>query len=418
MKNRRVVITGMGAITPIGNNLNQYWKALEEGKSGAAPITRFDHKQFKTHFACEVKDFDPLDYFDRKEARKMDLYTQFAMVSSEEALNDAALPLDQINKKRVGVIWATGIGGFQTFEEEVEGFVKNEGNPRFNPFFIHKIIPDTAAGLISIKHGFQGINFCTVSACASSSNAIIDAFNYIKWGKADVFVTGGSEAPITQASVGGFNAMKALSTNNEDFTRASRPFDENRDGFVIGEGGAALILEEYEHAKNRGAKIYAEIIGGGMAADAYHITATHPEGIGAFDSMSLAIEDAGISPQEIDYINAHATSTGLGDVSELKAISKLFGHVEKQPLISATKSMTGHLLGGAGSIEAVASVMAIHKNIIPPTINTTQIDPELPEDVSLVIGDKVAAPVNVALSNTFGFGGHNASIIFRRVKSH
>ncbi|MBX2843633.1 MAG: beta-ketoacyl-ACP synthase II [Flammeovirgaceae bacterium] len=416
MENRRVVITGMGAITPIGNNLQEYWNALVAGKSGAGPITRFDHSKFKTHFACEVKDYNPADYFDRKETRKMDLYSQFAMISSEEAIKDADLKLEKINKKRVGVIWATGIGGFQTFEEQVEDFVQNDLNPRFTPFFIHKIIPDTAAGLISIKHGFQGINFCTVSACASSSNAIIDAFNYIKWGKADVFVTGGSEAPITQASVGGFNSMKALSTNNENYIQASKPFDLNRDGFVIGEGGAALILEEYEHAMNRGAKIYAEVLGGGMAADAYHITATHPEGIGAYDSMNLAIEDAEISPEQIDYINAHATSTSLGDISEMKAVARLFGDLEKRPLISATKSMTGHLLGGAGSIEAVASVMAIYKNIIPPTINSTEIDSDLPDKVSLVIGEKVETEVNVALSNTFGFGGHNASLIFKKVR--
>jgi 3-oxoacyl-[acyl-carrier-protein] synthase II len=417
MQTRRVVVTGLGALTPIGNDYQSFFNNLLEGRSGAAPITRFDTTHFKTKFACELKNFNPADHFDTKEMRKMDLYTLYAIVAADEALEVSGLNLDQVNKDRFGVIWASGNGGFQTFEEQVSEFSKGNGIPRFNPFFISKVLVNMASGLISIKYGLRGINYCPVSACASSTTAIIDAFNYIKWGKADIFITGGSEAAITQASIGGFNAMKALSTNNENLERASQPFDANRDGFVMGEGAGALILEEYEHAKRRGAPIFAEVVGGGMTADAYHMTGTHPEGVGAQLSMKAALEEAEITPDKIDYINAHATSTPMGDVSEIKAITAVFKESLNELHISATKSMTGHLLGAAGAIEAIASVLAVYRNVVPPTINTLQIDKEIPENANLTLGKMVSKEVTYALSNTFGFGGHNTTAIFKKFAS-
>lgn len=414
MKQRRVVITGLGAITPIGNNVNDFWNSLVNGKSGAGLITKFDTTNFKTKFGCEIKNYNPEDHFDKKEARKMDYFSQYALVTAEEAVKDSGVNFDVLDKDRIGVIWASGNGGFQTFEEQVTEFAKGDGNPRFNPFFIHKVLIDTAPGMISIKYGLRGVNYSTVSACASSNSAIVDAFNYIKWGKANMFITGGSEAAITPASIGGFGAMKALSTNNESHMSASRPFDINRDGFVMGEGAGALILEEYEHAKARGAKIYAEVVGGGMTGDAYHITATHPDGYGAMMGMKLALEEAGIKATEIDYINAHATSTGLGDVSELKAVGTILKENISKVNISATKSMTGHLLGAAGAIEGIAAILATKHDCIPPTINTKDIDPEIGGGFNLTLGKKVARKVNYALSNTFGFGGHNATVLFKK----
>ena len=411
---KRVVITGMGALTPLGNNLQDYWQGLKEGKSGCDFITRFDHQNFKTKFACELKGFDPLDFFDRKEARKMDPFCQYALVASQEAITDSKANFDQLNVNRIGVIWASGNGGIGTFEDEVLAYANGNGTPRYNPFFIPKILCDTSSGLISIKHGLRGINYNTISACASSTTAIIDAFNYIKWGKADMIITGGSEAPVTPASIGGFNAMKALSTRNDSPATASRPFDVARDGFVMGEGAGALILEDYEHALKRGAKIYAEVVGGGMSADAYHMTATHPEGLGAYLGMESALEDAGIEPQNIDYINMHATSTGLGDISELKAVTRLFGNDNNRLNISATKSMTGHLLGAAGAIEAIASILAVNEGIIPPTINVEAVDPQITTCINLTLGQKQHKPVEYAMSNTFGFGGHNATAIFKK----
>lgn len=414
MKQRRVVITGLGALTPIGNNVNDFWNNLVNGKSGAGLITKFDTTNFKTKFGCEVKNYNPEDHFDKKEARKMDYFSQYALVTAEEAVKDSGVNFDVLDKDRIGVIWASGNGGFQTFEEQVTEFAKGDGNPRFNPFFIHKVLIDTAPGMISIKYGLRGVNYSTVSACASSNSAIVDAFNYIRWGKANMFITGGSEAAITPASIGGFGAMKALSTNNENHMSASRPFDMNRDGFVMGEGAGALILEEYEHAKARGAKIYAEVVGGGMTGDAYHITATHPDGYGAMMGMKLALEEAGIKATDVDYINAHATSTGLGDVSELKAVGTLLKENISKVNISATKSMTGHLLGAAGAIEGIAAILATKHDCIPPTINTKDIDPEIGGGFNLTLGKKVARKVNYALSNTFGFGGHNASVLFKK----
>ncbi|HYG37375.1 MAG TPA: beta-ketoacyl-ACP synthase II [Cytophagales bacterium] len=414
MKQRRVVVTGLGAITPIGNNVNDFWNSLVNGKSGAGLITKFDTTNFKTKFGCEVKNYNPEDHFDKKEARKMDYFSQYALVTAEEAVKDSGVNFDVLDKDKIGVIWASGNGGFQTFEEQVTEFAKGDGNPRFNPFFIHKVLIDTAPGMISIKYGLRGVNYSTVSACASSNSAIVDAFNYIKWGKADMFITGGSEAAITPASIGGFGAMKALSTNNENHMSASRPFDMNRDGFVMGEGAGALILEEYEHAKARGAKIYAEVVGGGMTGDAYHITATHPDGYGAMMGMKLALEEAGIKATDLDYINAHATSTGLGDVSELKAVGTLLKENISKVNISATKSMTGHLLGAAGAIEGIAAILATKHDCIPPTINTKDIDPEIGGGFNLTLGKKVARKVNYALSNTFGFGGHNATVLFKK----
>ncbi|GAA4827229.1 beta-ketoacyl-ACP synthase II [Algivirga pacifica] len=414
MELKRVVITGMGALTPIGNTLEEYWANLEKGVSGAAPITKFDASKFKTQFACEVKDLNIGDFIDRKEARKMDLFTQYAMIVSDEAIKHSKLDLDAINKERVGVIWGSGIGGLKTFQDEVMEFAKGDGTPRFNPFFIPKMIADLSAGHLSIKYGFKGPNFVTVSACASATNAIVDAFNYIRLGRADIFLTGGSEAPVSEAGMGGFNALKALSTRNDDPSTASRPFDQDRDGFVMGEGGAALILEELEHAKARGAKIYGEIIGGGMSADAYHLTAPHPEGEGSSRVMQDALNDAGITAEEVDYINVHGTSTPLGDIGEINAIKKVFGEHAYNLNISSTKSMTGHLLGAAGAVEAVASVLALEKGIIPPTINNTTPDEKLDPKLNCTFNEAQKKEVKVAMSNTFGFGGHNFCILMKK----
>ncbi len=414
MQQRKVVVTGLGALTPLGNSVADFWENLLAGKSGAAPITRFDTTKFKTKFACEVKGYDPLDHFERVEVRKMDPFTQYALVTSGEALRDSGLDLETIDKTRVGVIWGSGNGGFYTFQQEMIEFGRGDGTPRINPFFIPKVIVDIASGWISIKHGFMGPNFTTVSACATSTTAIIDAMNYIRWGKADVIVTGGSEAAVNEAGIGGFGAMKALSTRNDDPASASRPFDTGRDGFVMGEGACALILEEYEHARRRGARIYAEVAGGGMSADAYHLTATHPEGKGAVLGMKWALEDAGIRPDEVDYLNPHATSTPLGDVSEMKAVTTFFGRSASHLHISATKSATGHMLGAAGAAEALICIKAIDTGMIPPTINTQNLDPEMPPELNVVLGKKLQKDVRVALSNTFGFGGHNASAVFRK----
>ncbi|WP_028979190.1 beta-ketoacyl-ACP synthase II [Sporocytophaga myxococcoides] len=411
---KRVVITGMGAITPIGNSIHDFWSSVKQGKSGANLISRFDTTHFKTKFACEVKNFNPLDYLDKKESRKMDLFCQYGIASTEEAIKDAGINFDTINKDKVGVIWSSGIGGFVTFQEEVLAYAQSKV-PKFNPFFITKMISDIVPGYISIKFGLRGINFGTVSACASSTNAIVDAFNYLRLGKANIIIAGGSEAPVIDAGIGGFNAMKALSENNEEYSKASRPFDKTRDGFVLGEGSGTLILEELEQAKSRGARIYAEIIGGGLAADAYHITATHPEGIGAYLAMKDALEDAHISPSEVDYINCHATSTPLGDPSELAAIDRLFNGQKLH--ISATKSMTGHLLGAAGAVEAIIAIKSIDENIIPPTINTNDLSEfNLAPGIEIVTGKHKSTNVDVAMSNTFGFGGHNAIALFRRYK--
>lgn len=412
---KRVVVTGLGAITPIGNNVPDFWNNLIAGKSGAAPITHFDATKFKTRFACEIKGFDFESYFDRPELRKMDKFTQFAMIAADEAIKDSQLNLDAINKRKVGVIWGSGNGGFQTFQEQVTEFAKGDGTPRFNPFFIPKVIADIASGWISIKYGFMGLNYTTISACATSTTAIIDAYNYIKWGKANIIITGGSEAAINEAGIGGFNASKALSQHNEDPSKASRPFDKDRDGFVMGEGAGALVLEEYEHAKARGAKIYAEVAGGGMSADAYHLTGTHPDGEGALLGMQEALEDAELKPSDIDYLNVHATSTPLGDVSETKAIIRLFGENPTHLNISATKSATGHLLGAAGAIEGIASILAVQHDIIPPTINTQHIDEAVPSTLNLTLGKSVKKTVNAAMSNTFGFGGHNATAVFKKL---
>ena len=417
MNQKRVVVTGLGALTPIGNSVAEYWANLVEGKSGAAPITHFDASKFKTRFACEIKGFDFNAYFDRPELRKMDKFTQYAMVAADEAIKDSLLDLEKINKRRVGVIWGSGNGGFQTFQEQVSEFAKGDGTPRFNPFFIPKVIADIASGWISIKYGFMGPNFTTISACATSTTAIIDAFNYIRWGKANIIITGGSEAAINEAGIGGFNASKALSQHNENPLVASRPFDKDRDGFVMGEGAGALVLEEYEHAMARGAKIYAEVAGGGMSADAYHLTGTHPEGEGALLGMQEALDDAGMKPYDIDYLNAHATSTPLGDLSETKAMLRLFGENPVHLNVSATKSATGHLLGAAGAVEAIASIMAVKENIIPPTINTQVIDEAIAGSLNLTLGKKVHKTVNAAMSNTFGFGGHNATAIFKKFKA-
>ena len=413
MQLKRVVVTGLGALTPIGNNVSDYWSNLLNGTSGAAPITRFDASKFKTQFACEVKDFNPTDFIDRKEARKQDPYTQYAMVATAEAMEDSKLNLDTIDPDRAGVIWGSGIGGIKTFYDEISSFATGEGTPRFNPFFIPKMISDIAAGMISIKYGFRGPNFTTVSACASSSNALIDAFNYIRLGKADVIISGGSEAAVNEAGIGGFNALKALSTRNDDPAKASRPFDKDRDGFVLGEGAGTLILEEYEHAVKRGAKIYAEVMGGGLSADAHHITAPHPEGLGAIKVMQNALEDAHMKPEDIDYINVHGTSTPLGDISESKAIKEVYGKHAYNLNISSTKSMTGHLLGAAGAVEAIASILALQKNIIPPTINNENFDEELDPKLNFTLNKAEKREVNAIMSNTFGFGGHNASIILK-----
>ena len=414
MNNRRVVVTGIGALTPIGNNLQDYWDNLIKGVSGAASITHFNAENFKTQFACEVKDFVATDFLERKESRKLDLFSQYALVVAKQAIEDSFLNTNEINPDRSGVIWGSGIGGMKTFFSESVNYGTGNGTPRFNPFFIPKLISDIPAGHISIKYGFRGPNFTTVSACASSTNALIDAFNYIKWNKADIFIAGGSEACIFEPGIGGFNAMMALSTRNNDPKTASRPFDKNRDGFVMGEGSGALILEEYKHAKKRGAKIYAEVVGSGLTADAHHITAPHPEGLGAKNVMKLAVEEAGITPSEVDYINVHGTSTPLGDIAETKAIKSLFGEHAYNLNISSTKSMTGHLLGAAGVIETIACVMAVKNNIIPPTINHETKDPEIDENLNLTLNKAEERIVNYALSNTFGFGGHNASILVKK----
>jgi len=414
MELKRVVVTGLGAVTPLGNNVNDYWNGLTNGLSGAELITRFNTENFKTKFACEVKNFKPEDYFDRKELKKYDLFTVFALVAADEAVKNSGLNLDTINKDRVGVIFGSGIGGFGTFLSEVGEYFKGNNIPRFNPFFIPKIISDIAAGHISIKYGFRGPNYATVSACASATNAIIDAFNLIRLNKAVVFVTGGSEAGICEPGIGGFNAMHALSTNNAEYKTASRPFDKTRDGFVMGEGGGALILEEYEHARSRGANIYAELVGGGLSADAHHLTAPHPEGLGALLVMSNALEDAGMEPGDIDYVNVHGTSTPLGDISETKAIKSFFGEHAYKLNISSTKSMTGHLLGAAGAIEAIAAILATKYDIVPPTINFVNPDDEIDQELNMTFNKAQKRTVNAALSNTFGFGGHNTSVIFRK----
>ncbi len=416
MSLKRVVVTGLGALTPVGNTAEETWTNLLAGKSGAGPITRFDASLFKTHFACEVKDFSPNDLLDRKEARRMDRFTQFGMVVADEAIADSGLDFEKENPDRIGVIWGSGIGGIDTFFEQVKGFVDNDLTPRFNPFLIPMMISDITPGRISMKHGLRGPNYTTVSACASSTNALIDAFNLIRLGKADVIVSGGSEAAINPVGMGGFNAMNALSTRNDDPMTASRPFDADRDGFVMGEGGAGIILEEYEHAKARGAKIYAEMVGGGLSADAHHLTAPHPEGLGARNVMANAIEDAGLKPEDVDYVNVHGTSTPLGDIAETKAIQKVFGEHAYNLNISSTKSMTGHLLGAAGAVEAMASIMAIYTGMVPPTINHFTEDENLDPKLNFTFHSAQEREVRAALSNTFGFGGHNASVLFKKAE--
>ena len=415
MEPRRVVVTGLGALTPIGNTLSAYWEGLLSGTSGANPITYFDPTLFKTQFACELKNFDPLDYLDRKEARKYDRFAQYALVSVAEAIEDAALPLEKVDKDRVGVIWGAGIGGLETFQNEVLNFAASNENPRFNPFFIPKMIADIAPGLISIKYGFRGPNFATVSACASASNAMIDALNYIRLGYADVMITGGSEAAVTKAGIGGFNAMHALSKRNDDPKTASRPFDKDRDGFVLGEGSGALILESYEHAVARGATIYAELAGGGLSADAHHMTAPHPEGLGAVKVMENCLRDANLKPEDVDIINMHGTSTPLGDIAESNAIVAVFKEHTYSMNINSTKSMTGHLLGAAGAVEAIASIMAIKHDVVPPTINHQTADEGIDQKINFTFNHPQKSTVNVALSNTFGFGGHNACVVFKKI---
>lgn len=414
MENRRVVVTGLGALTPIGNTVDEFWNGIKNGVSGAAPITLFDASNFKTQFACEVKNYDPSAFFDRKEERKMDRFAQFAMVAADEAIKNSSLTDFEYDPDRIGVIFGSGIGGLITFQEEVKSFALGNGTPRFNPFFIPKMISDIAAGNISIKHGFRGPNFCTVSACASATHAIIDSVNYIKLGKADVIISGGAEAAVCESGVGGFNAMHALSTRNDEPETASRPFDSTRDGFVLGEGAGCIILEELEHAKKRGATIYAEYVGGGMSADAYHLTAPHPEGLGALNVMRNAISDGNITPKDIDYVNVHGTSTPLGDIAESIAIKKVFGEHAYNLNISSTKSMTGHLLGAAGAVEAIACIMAVRENIIPPTINNKHFDEQIDSKLNFTLNKAQERNVRAALSNTFGFGGHNASIIFKK----
>ena len=416
MELKRVVVTGLGALTPVGNNVDSYWKGLLSGTSGAATITRFDASKFKTQFACEIKGVDMSEHFDRKEIRKLDVFSQYALIVSREAVKDAGVSADNIDVDRAGVIWGSGIGGIITFQNEVKNFMEGDGTPRFNPFFIPKMIADIASGQISIEFGFRGPNFSTVSACASSTHSLIDAFNYIRMGKADLIVSGGSEAAVIESGVGGFNALHALSTRNDSPETASRPFDKDSDGFVLGEGAGAIILEEYEHAKKRGAKIYAEVCGGGMSADAHHITAPHPEGLGALNVMRAALNDAEINAEEIDYINVHGTSTPLGDIAETKAIQQVFGDDAYKLNISSTKSMTGHLLGAAGAIESVASIKAIENDIVPPTINHFTDDDGLDPKLNFTFNEPQERTVNAALSNTFGFGGHNASVIFKKFR--
>ena len=418
MELKRVVVTGLGALTPIGNTVSEYWNALLAGKSGAAPITHFDSSKFKTQFACEVKNFNVEDFIDRKESRKLDQFSQYALVTATQAVEDSGLlGYSSVNLDRIGVVWGSGIGGLKTFQDEAKDFFAGDGTPRFNPFFIPKMIADIAAGHISIKYGFRGPNYVTVSACASSTNAIIDSFNLIRLGKADAIVTGGSEAAVNEMGMGGFNALKALSTRNDSPETASRPFDLDREGFVLGEGGGALILEEYSHAIKRGATIYAEVVGGGMSGDAYHMTAPHPEGIGARNTMLAALEDAEISPSDIDYINVHGTSTPLGDAAEIKAIQAVFGDHAYKLNISSTKSMTGHLLGAAGAIEAIACVLSVLNDVVPPTINHFTDDPELDNKLNFTFNKAQKRVVNIALSNTFGFGGHNTSVIVKKYQS-
>lgn len=417
MELKRVVVTGLGAITPIGNNVESFWDGLVHGRSGAAPITLFDASKFKTQFACEVKGFVVEDFMSRKDARKMDRFTHFAIVAADEALRNSGIDLEKLDKVRAGVIWGSGIGGLTTFQNECIAYAEGDGTPRFNPFFIPKMIADIASGQISMKYGFHGPNYSTVSACASASNAIIDAFNYIRLGKVDVFISGGSEAAVCEAGMGGFNSMHALSTRNDSPETASRPFDKERDGFVLGEGGGALILEELEHAKKRGANILCELIGGGLSADAYHMTAPHPEGLGARLVMIDALNDAKLNIDQVDYINVHGTATPLGDLAETKAIKAVFGSSAYDMNISSTKSMTGHLLGGAGAIEAIASVMSVMNNFVPPTINHFTDDPEIDPKLNLTFNEGQERNVDVAISNTFGFGGHNTSVVFRKFNS-
>jgi 3-oxoacyl-[acyl-carrier-protein] synthase II len=416
MELKRVVVTGLGAITPLGNSVEEFWNNLVNGVSGAGPITHFDATHFKTKFACEVKNYNPTDFFDRKEVKKLDLFAQYALVAAEQAIQDSGIDPEKIDRDMAGVIWGAGIGGLQTFLEEVRSYTQGGMIPRFSPFFIPKMIADIAPGHISIKYGFRGPNFGTVSACASSTNAMADAFNLIRLGKANLFIVGGSEAGVNEAGVGGFNALQALSTRNDDPQTASRPFDKNRDGFVIGEGGGAFVFEEYEHAKARGAKIYCEMVGAGMTGDAYHLTAPHPEGLGARNVMLSALRDNQIKPEEVDYVNVHGTSTPLGDVAELKAIEAVFGEHAYNMNISSTKSMTGHLLGAAGAVEAMACILAIRDGIVPPTINNFELDPDINPRLNLTFGKAQKRDINVALSNTFGFGGHNASVVFRKLK--
>ncbi len=413
---KRVVVTGIGTLNPIGNSISEYKEALASGKSGANEITRFDASNFKTKFACEVKNYDPLQHFDRKTSRRHDLFSQYALVTAEEAIQDSGIDLDSIDLDMAGVIWGSGIGGLKSLEQDIEEFAKGSGTPRYNPFMVPKMISDIAAGQISIKYGFRGINYCTVSACASSTHAIVNSFDYIRLGKANIIITGGSEASIVKAAIGGFNAMKALSSRNDDFSTASRPFDAERDGFVLGEGAGALILEEYEHALKRGAKIYAEVAGSGMTADAYHITAPHPEGLGAINVMNIALNEAKMNPEDVDYVNVHGTSTPLGDIAETIAIKKVFGNHAYNMNISSTKSMTGHLLGAAGAIESIAGILAIQNNFIPPTINHFTDDPKIDPKLNLTFNQAQEKSVNAVLSNTFGFGGHNSSVIFKQFK--
>ena len=415
MELKRVVVTGIGAITPIGKTIPDFWNSLKNGVSGAAPITRFDTEKFKTKFACEVKDYKPEEYFNRKEARKLDLFTQFALIAGQEAFEDANIVLEEIDKDKAGVIWGSGIGGISTLAADVESYTENDKNPRFSPFFVPKIITDIAAGRLSIKYDFRGPNFATVSACASSSHAIMEAYHYIELGKAEIMLTGGSEAPLNPPAVGGFSSMHAISTRNDDPKTASRPFDVDRDGFVMAEGAGALILEEYEHAMKRGAKIYCELVGTGASADAHHITAPHPEGRGAVKVMEFALEDANLKPEDVDYINVHGTSTGLGDIAETKAIKTLFGKHAYELAISSTKSMTGHLLGGAGAVESIATILAMKNSLIPPTINQFNRDPQIDEKLNLVPNVAQKRDINVAICNTFGFGGHNACLAFKKI---
>jgi len=417
MQLRRVVVTGLGALTPIGNSLEDYWKGLIGGVSGAAPITNFNAEKFKTRFACELKNYNPMDFFDRKEGRKLDPFAQYAIVVADQAIKDSGIDLELVDKSRIGVIWGSGIGGLKTFQDECFGFANGDGTPRFNPFFIPKMIADSAAGVISMRHGLRGPSYVTVSACASANNAMIDAYNYIRLGMVDACMSGGSEAAVNEAGVGGFNSLHAMSTRNDDPAKASRPYDKDRDGFVLGEGAGGILLEDLEHAQKRGAKIYCEIVGGGMSSDAYHITAPHPEGEGAYLCMKNAMADSGLSPEDIDHINTHGTSTPIGDPQEIKAIQRLFGDHAYDLTITSTKSMTGHLLGAAGAVEAIATIMAVVNNEVPPTINHETTDPEIDSKLNFAFNKSQKRVVNAALSNTFGFGGHNTSVIFKKFDS-